>query len=68
MKLHRRSKNNKKPILRQVLDLIPAYVLRKSVYKFQTDKGCHNCAVQVREMGIENETSLATRQVNKPVR
>ena len=41
MKLHRRSKNNKKPILRQVLDLIPAYVLRKSVYKFQTDKGCH---------------------------
>ena len=41
MKLHRRSKNNKKPILRQVLDLIPAYILRKSVYKFQTDKGCH---------------------------
>jgi hypothetical protein len=41
MKLHRRSKNNKKPILRQILDLIPAYVLRKSVYKFQTDKGCH---------------------------
>jgi hypothetical protein len=41
MKLHRRSKNNKKPILRQVLDLIPAYILRKSVDKFQTDKGCH---------------------------
>jgi hypothetical protein len=41
MKLHRRSKNNKKPILRQVLDLIPVYVLRRSVSKFQTDKGCH---------------------------
>src|SRR5665811_2639269 len=41
MKLHRRSKNNKKPILRQVLDLIPAYILGKSVRKFQTDKGCH---------------------------
>ena len=40
MKLHRRSKNNKKPILRQVLDLIPAHILRKSIGKFQTDKGC----------------------------
>ncbi len=40
MKLHRRSKNNKKPILRQVLDLIPAFILRNSVRKFQTDKGC----------------------------
>jgi hypothetical protein len=41
MKLHRRSKNNNKPILRQILDLIPAHLLRKSVRKFQTDKGCH---------------------------
>ncbi|MBK5247178.1 MAG: IS4 family transposase [Peptostreptococcaceae bacterium] len=41
MKFHRRSKNNKKPILRQVLDLIPAHIFRKSVSKFQTDKGCH---------------------------
>ncbi len=41
MKLHRRSKNNKKPILRQILDLIPAHILGKSVRKFQTDKGCH---------------------------
>ncbi|MBU3927212.1 MAG: IS4 family transposase [Bacteroidetes bacterium] len=41
MKLHRRSKNNKKPIIRQVLDLIPSYIFRKSVRKFQTDKGCH---------------------------
>lgn len=41
MKLHRRSKNNKKPIIRQVLDLIPSHLFRKSVRKFQTDKGCH---------------------------
>ena len=41
MKLHRRSKNNKKPILRQVLDLIPAHLLRRSINKFQADKGCH---------------------------
>jgi hypothetical protein len=41
MKLHRRSKNNKKPVLRQVLDLIPAHILRKSINKFQSDKGCH---------------------------
>jgi hypothetical protein len=41
MKLHRRSKNNKKPILRQVLDLIPAFILRKSINKFQSNKGCH---------------------------
>lgn len=41
MKLHRRSKNNKKPIIRQVLDLIPKHIFYKSVRKFQTDKGCH---------------------------
>jgi hypothetical protein len=41
MKLHRRSKNNKKPILRQILDLVPAFILRRSINKFQTDKGCH---------------------------
>jgi len=41
MKLHRRSKNNKKPILRQVLDLIPTHILRRSINKFQADKGCH---------------------------
>lgn len=41
MKLHRRSKNNKKPIHRQILDLVPAFILRRSINKFQTDKGCH---------------------------
>jgi hypothetical protein len=41
MKLHRRSKNNKTPIIRQVLNLIPAFILRDSVKKYQSDKGCH---------------------------
>lgn len=41
MKLHRRSKNNKKPVIRQVLDLIPPFILRNSIRKLQSDKGCH---------------------------
>ena len=41
MRLHRRSKNSKKPVIRQVLDLIPTFILRNSINKFQADKGCH---------------------------
>ena len=41
MKLHRRSKNNKKPVIRQVLDLVPEFILRHSIRKYQSDKGCH---------------------------
>ena len=41
MKLHRRSKNNKKPVIRQVLDLIPRFILLNSIRKFHSDKGCH---------------------------
>ena len=41
MKLHRRTKNNKKPVSRQVLDLIPTSILRNSIRKFHSDKGCH---------------------------
>ena len=41
MKLHRRSKNNKKPVIRQVLDLIPSFILRNSINKFNSNKGCH---------------------------
>ena len=41
MKIHRHSKNNKNPITRQVLDLIPAFILHNSVIKNQTDKGYH---------------------------
>ena len=41
MKLHRCSKNNKKPVIRQILDLIPRFILRNSIQKYQSDKGCH---------------------------
>lgn len=41
MKLHRRSKNNKKPVLRQILDLIPPFILRNSIRKYNSDKWCH---------------------------
>ena len=41
MKLHRRSKNNKKPVIRQVLDLVPPFLLRNSIRKYKSDKGCH---------------------------
>ncbi len=41
MGLFRRNKNNNRPVIRQIIDLIPAYLLRRSVHKFQTDKYCH---------------------------
>ncbi|MDO9153138.1 MAG: IS4 family transposase [Paludibacter sp.] len=41
MKLHRRSKNNKNPVIRQVLDLVPPFLLRNSIRKYKSDKGCH---------------------------
>lgn len=41
MKLNRRGKNNKKPVILHVLDLIPTYLLRTTIRKFQSEKGCH---------------------------
>ena len=41
MSLFRRNKNNNKPIIRQVIDLVPPHLLRSSVKKFQSDKYCH---------------------------
>jgi len=41
MSLFRRTKNNNKPVIRQILDLIPAHLLRTSIKKFQSDKYCH---------------------------
>jgi hypothetical protein len=41
MKLHRLSKNNKKPVIRPVLDLLPGHLLRQTIRKFQTEKGCY---------------------------
>jgi hypothetical protein len=41
MNLFRRNKNNNKPVIRQVIDLIPPHLLRLSINKFKSDKYCH---------------------------
>ena len=41
MSLFRRNKNNNKPVIRQIIDLIPRHLLNKSVLKYQSDKYCH---------------------------
>ena len=41
MALFRRSKNTNKPLLGQILDLIPNHLLRNEIRKHQSDKGCH---------------------------
>lgn len=40
MGLFRRTKNNSKPLLRQILDLIPRHLLQRSIDKFHADKFC----------------------------
>ena len=40
MRLFRRTKNNDKPIIRQILELIPNYLLNQSIKKYQSDKYC----------------------------
>lgn len=41
MSLFRRTKNNNKPLIRQILDLVPRYLFRECVAHYQTDKYCH---------------------------
>lgn len=40
MGLFRRIKNNKKPVLRQIIDLVPRWMLDSCTKQFKTDKGC----------------------------
>ena len=40
MGLFRRNKNNKKPVIRQVLDLVPRWLLNSCIKTYQSDKGC----------------------------
>lgn len=40
MGLFRRTKNNNKPVIRQILDLIPTWILAKSTNAYKTDKWC----------------------------
>ncbi len=41
MALFRRSKNTNKPLLGQIINLIPKHLLRNEIRKHQSDKGCH---------------------------
>ena len=41
MSLFRRTKNNDKPVIRQIIDLIPRHLLARAVKTYQSDKGCH---------------------------
>jgi len=41
MGLFRRNKNNNKPLIRQIIDLIPIHLLHKVIQQHRTDKGCH---------------------------
>ncbi|MEX0595268.1 MAG: IS4 family transposase, partial [Candidatus Paceibacterota bacterium] len=41
MSLFRRNKNNKKPVIRQIIDLIPRFLLARSINRYQSDKYCH---------------------------
>jgi len=40
MELFSRTKNNNKPLIRQIIDLVPKDILSHLVSKFQSDKGC----------------------------
>jgi hypothetical protein len=40
MGLYRRTKNNNKPLIRQILDLVPRWMLTRCVQTHKSDKGC----------------------------
>jgi len=40
MGLFRRNKNNNKPVIRQIIDLVPRWLLQSCTNQFRTDKGC----------------------------
>ena len=40
MGLFRRCKNNSKPLIRQILDLVPRWMLQSSTAKYKGDKRC----------------------------
>lgn len=41
MGLFRRNKNNNKPVIRQIIDLIPPHLINKVIRQYNSDKGCH---------------------------
>lgn len=41
MGLFRRNKNNSSPLIKQILDLVPKWIMKQSIQKHNSDKGCH---------------------------
>lgn len=41
MGLFRRTKNNNKPLIRQILDLVPRWMIASCTKQHRSDKGCH---------------------------
>jgi len=41
MGLFNRNKNNDRPLIRQILDLVPRQILMSCINKYNSDKGCH---------------------------
>lgn len=40
MGLFRRTKNNNKPVVRQIIDLVPRWILQSCTNTYKSDKGC----------------------------
>lgn len=40
MGLFRRTKNTNKPLIRQILDLVPSWMLTRCAEEHKSDKGC----------------------------
>lgn len=41
MGLFKRTKNTNKPLIKQIIDLIPRWILQQCITRYQSDKGCH---------------------------
>lgn len=59
MGLFRRNKNNKKPLLRQILDLVPHWLFNSCTNTYQSDKGCS------KYMTYDHFVALTFGQLNK---
>ena len=59
MGLFRRNKNNNKPVIRQILDLVPRWLFESCTNTYKTDKGCS------KYMTYDQFVSLTFGQLNK---
>lgn len=59
MGLFKRSKNTNKPLIRQILDLIPSHILQRGISRFESDKYCS------KYLTYDQLTALTFGQLNK---